>query len=437
MDTSIDFFFRVCDRIIGAEVASLPEPFAHVVAFLLVSLGLGLAAVVLACVGAAVSQLSAQPGLAMFRTSFRDMVRTHSGLAKVNWWAAYPESLVTWGFGPPDSPNQWERFPDRRPRSLRLAFTVLRLLGRVLRLVLTFGRLALPRSWASVFAWLVVIAYLDPELLRQITPEALIDAVRSRGKLLPGLITIASAVLAVAFALRRPRIRALAAHRLARDQDRLEALARMLQSAHDVEYELWKLGSQGVGNLRHELSAAAERVSGGECWLGPELEVKRRPAHLNWNPASCPEAAWPDHGDLRKAVGAIECERDKLEDRGERAALSRLVGRAGAMRLTTLLHPDAWEFDAREASGDAVRDLIEGDYGLASAKDLFDQARQERSKPLAERAQSELEESVRNIAHVYRRQLAAIAKDVAEIAELCFRLGRRRRLGPVDRIVAG
>lgn len=239
------------------------------------------------------------------------MLRHCRCVARLHWWVAYPQSLVRTSMGP-SRESAWNRLPERRPRWLRVVGGGLGALVRVAGFALGVVRFLATVSSVNLFAWVMVIAYLDRDLVRRLAPDMLLGTIQTHWAALPGTITVASAALAVALAFRRPRVRALAAHRLASEQACLGALSRMLGSLGQATFEMWKIGSGSVADLRYELVRLVERVSHGTCRINEKLAVEFvRGPRLTMPHAST--LLRHDTERLSEAVRAIERERTRLD----------------------------------------------------------------------------------------------------------------------------
>lgn len=366
------------------------------------------------------------------------MLRHCRCVARLHWWVAYPQSLVRTSMGP-SRESAWNRLPERRTRWLRVVGGGLGALVRVAGFALGVVRFLATVSSVNLFAWVMVIAYLDRDLVRRLAPDMLLGTIQTHWAALPGTITVASAALAVALAFRRPRVRALAAHRLASEQACLGALSRMLGSLGQATFEMWKIGSGSVADLRYELVRLVERVSHGTCRINEKLAVEFvRGPRLTMPHAST--LLRHDTERLSKAVRAIERERTRLDRQGELPTLSRLLGRAGHMRDEALALPSVLQSTVTRVSSEAVRELIEREAGLFAAGAAFDDAEQSTDartrQRLEVRGAMELQLSLRRIDSEHRREMATLAREVAESKELCFRLRRRLRPRFVDRFLA-
>ena len=390
-------------------------------------------AFVVGLAAAGVSKLTSGPGGARMCSNFDDMLGYCRVVARVHWWVAYPESLVRFGFGPRrESP--WEFLPRGWPRWLRVLVTGLAALVRMVAFLVQL--LAIP-TVVTLFAWVVVIAYLDRELVRQLAPETLLENIESHWSAFPGIITVVGAAVAIGFAFRRARVRALAAHRLAAEQACLGALTQMLQNLWEATLEMSKLGHDSVPDMWNELRGRVEGISHGACTISQKLAIEfvRGPRSTFSYPSTPPQR---DVEPLSKAVSAIERERAQMERQGELPTLRRLLGRAGMMRDEGIHFPTGLQRSVETVSIHAVRVLIDREVGRTTVL-TFDEAKRtpddQARRRLELSAAIDLELSLRRIIGAHRRELAALARDIAESRE--FHVRQRRRLRPrwVDRFV--
>lgn len=428
----VDRFARL-----AVGVDELPEPFRHLAAFTLVMLCVMVMWIAVGMTGYLIAALTRGSGWAHRHTSFEDMLSHCARLARVSWWAAWPESLVRSSPPKEDLQSSWHHLPDAQVTWAGSVFRASHPYVTVAEVLWSGLQSVLRPSRVTVFVWIVVIVFLDGDELSRLASDEFVDTVQANGALLPGLITLMLAVLAILLAF-RPRARALAAHRLEVEKACLSALSRVRDNLRIAGQELWRIGTHDAApNARHELGRSIRAVSGGACELDWELvrvELVRWPTR--WIPDTEPPP--PNLERLRAAAEAIETERELLDQRGQIATLWNLLGPAAWMRTYPLLRASrSLKSAADPVSSDAVRALIESSWRLDSAGRDFEQAQRAHAPQV--RAETEvrgaiqLELAKREIVYSYRREWAKLARQVAEIDELYFRLGRRLRLGKIER----